>query len=196
MGFLISRTHKYLRARFLFAFLAVAVGTTASVARGQSGSDCRANPAASQAVVRGWTAYRKGDISSAVAEFKRALALCPSDAGALTGAGYAAMRQNRLTDARSFFGRAIAVDSTSYDAVAGAGMAAYRAGDPSSARCRSRREILLRVRISPRFPYRLSMPDRQPVRGRHRRPSSRERAGASSRSAMPVAAGRRYGSKQ
>ena len=106
----------------------------ASVARAQSPIDCRARPAASQATERGWTAYRKGDISSAVAEFKRASALCPNDAGALTGSGYAAMRQGRLTDARNFFGRAIAADSTSYDAVAGAGMAAYRAGDPASAR--------------------------------------------------------------
>src|SRR5258706_15490981 len=106
----------------------------ASVASAQSRVDCRAQPAASQAAERGWMAYRKGDISSAVAEFKRASALCPNDAGALTGAGYAAMRQGRLPDARNFFGRAIALDSTSYDAVAGSGIAAYRAGDPTSAR--------------------------------------------------------------
>jgi Flp pilus assembly protein TadD len=87
MGFLISRTHKYLRALSFFAFLTLTGGVTASVARAQSRVDCRAQPAASQAVDRGWTAYRKGDISSAVAEFKRALALCPNEAGALTGAG-------------------------------------------------------------------------------------------------------------
>ncbi|MGZ3463236.1 MAG: tetratricopeptide repeat protein [Gemmatimonadaceae bacterium] len=134
MRFVIPRVHKYRQARSLFAFLALTVGVTAGVARAQSSIDCRARPAASQAAERGWAAYRKGDISSAVAEFKRALALCPNDPGALTGAGYAAMRQNRLTDARNFFARAIAADSTSYDAVAGAGMAAYRVGDPSSAR--------------------------------------------------------------
>jgi Tfp pilus assembly protein PilF len=134
MGFLISRMHKCRRGRSLFAFLTLTVGVTASMARAQSPIDCRAHSAASQAVERGWTAYRKGNISSALAEFKRGLALCPNNAGALTGAGYAAMRQSRLTDARSFFGRAIAADSTSYDAVAGAGMAAYRAGDPTSAR--------------------------------------------------------------
>ena len=37
------------------------------------------------------------------AEFKRALALCPRDPGALTGAGYAAMRRARLAEARNFF---------------------------------------------------------------------------------------------
>ncbi|HMJ18263.1 MAG TPA: tetratricopeptide repeat protein, partial [Gemmatimonadaceae bacterium] len=134
LRFVISRTHKCLRARSLFAILALTVAVAATAASAQSRVDCRAHPAASQAVERGWTAYRKGEVSSAVAEFKRALALCPNDAGALTGAGYAAMRQGRLTDARNFFGRAIAADSTSYDAVAGAGMAAYRAGDPTSAR--------------------------------------------------------------
>ena len=133
MRFLISRTRKSLRSHSLFAVLALTVGVT-GVAGAQAPIECRTHPAASQAVERGWTSYRKGDISSAQAEFKRALALCPNDAGALTGAGYAAMRQSRLTDARNFFRRAIAADSTSYDAVAGAGMAAYRAGDPVSAR--------------------------------------------------------------
>ena len=86
-------------------------------------------PPPEQATERGWNAYRANDIPTAAGEFKRALALCPKDPGALTGAGYAAMREGRITEARAFFARAIAVDSASYDAVAGAGMAAYRAGD-------------------------------------------------------------------
>ena len=112
MRFLISHAHRFQRARSLFAFLTLTACVAASAASAQSRVDCRAQPAASQATDRGWTAYRKGDISTAVAEFKRALALCPNDAGALTGAGYAAMRQTRLTDARAFFGRAVAADST------------------------------------------------------------------------------------
>ncbi|HKC81128.1 MAG TPA: tetratricopeptide repeat protein, partial [Gemmatimonadaceae bacterium] len=95
---------------------------------------CRALPAVRDAIERGWIAYRRNDITTAGNEFKRALAQCPNDPAALTGAGYAAMRENRLPEARAFFARAIAVDSTSYDAVAGAGMAAYREGDPTSAR--------------------------------------------------------------
>jgi len=101
MRFLISRTRKYLRSPSLFAFLALTVGVM-GVTRAQAPIECRAHPAASQAVERGWTAYRKGDISSAQGEFKRALALGPNDVGALTGEGYAAMRQSRLTDARNF----------------------------------------------------------------------------------------------
>ena len=95
---------------------------------------CRTLPAVRDAIERGWTAYRRNDITAAGNEFKRALALCPNDPAALTGAGYAAMRENRLPEARAFFARAIAADSTSYDALAGAGMAAYREGDPTSAR--------------------------------------------------------------
>jgi Tfp pilus assembly protein PilF len=158
MRFLISSTRKYRRLPSLFAFLALAVGVT-GVARAQAPIECRTHPAASQAVERGWTAYRKGDISSAQAEFKRALALCPNDAGALTGAGYAAMRQSSLTDARNFFRRAIAADSTSYDAVAGAGMAAYRAGDPVSAR----RSFERALQIAPRDSTVLSYLARIPV---------------------------------
>jgi tetratricopeptide (TPR) repeat protein len=124
---------KYVRLSSLCASLALAMSVTGT-ARAQSPIDCRARPAARQAVERGWIAYRKGDITSAETEFKRALALCPNDAGALTGAGYAAMRRDHLPDARSFFRRAVLADSTSYDAVAGAGMAAYRAGDATSAR--------------------------------------------------------------
>src|SRR4051812_36009719 len=97
-------------------------------------ASCKALPAARQAIERGWAAYRTNDIAAAAAEFKHALSLCPTDAGALTGAGYAAMRQNELATARSLFARAQAADSGSYDAAAGAGMAAYRAGDKIGAR--------------------------------------------------------------
>jgi Tfp pilus assembly protein PilF len=138
--------------------LALALGVT-EFARAQSPIECHARPAASQAVERGWMAYRKGDISNAESEFKRALALCANDAGALTGAGYAAMRQGRLTDARNFFRRAVAADSTSYDAVTGAGMAAYRAGDPASAR----RSFERALRIAPGDSTALSYLARIPV---------------------------------
>ncbi|HEY6088337.1 MAG TPA: tetratricopeptide repeat protein [Gemmatimonadaceae bacterium] len=95
---------------------------------------CPALPAARRAIEQGWTAYRANDITSAANDFKQALALCPKDPGALTGAGYAAMRASHLPEARGFFARAVAADSTSYDAVAGSGMAAYRAGDLTAAR--------------------------------------------------------------
>src|SRR6266550_2434041 len=94
---------------------------------------CPAIVSARKAIDRGWTAYRANDITSAGNEFKAAVKLCPSDPGALTGAGYAAMREGQLTAARSYFARAIAADSASYDAAAGAGMAAYRAGDQKAA---------------------------------------------------------------
>ncbi|MDB4871897.1 MAG: hypothetical protein JWL97_2901, partial [Gemmatimonadales bacterium] len=100
-----------------------------SVASAQSRPQCVARTAAGQAIERGWSAYRKGDVAAADAEFKRALSLCPNDPAALTGAGYAAMRRGRLDDARNLFRLAVAGDSTSYDAVSGAGMAAYRDGD-------------------------------------------------------------------
>ena len=109
--------------------LGIAVATPAF-----SQQACPALPAARQAIERGWSAYRANDMTKAGNEFKRALALCPSELGALTGAGYVAMRAGRLPEATAFFARAIAVDSTSYDAVAGAGMAAYRSADPSAAR--------------------------------------------------------------
>ena len=109
--------------------LGIAVATPAF-----SQQACPALPAARQAIERGWSAYRANDMTKAGNEFKRALALCPSELGALTGAGYVAMRAGRLPEATAFFARAIAVDSTSYDAVAGAGMAAYRSGDPAGAR--------------------------------------------------------------
>jgi Tfp pilus assembly protein PilF len=93
-----------------------------------------ASPAGRQAIERGWAAYRANDIPTAVMEFRHALAVCPRDVGALTGAGYAAMRQNLVPAARSYFARALAADSTSYDAASGAGMAAYRAGDLTGSR--------------------------------------------------------------
>ena len=95
---------------------------------------CPSVPAARQAIERGWSAYRANDMKVAGNEFKRALALCPSEKGALTGAGYVAMREGQLPAAKTFFARAIAADSMSYDAVAGAGMVAYRLGDPAGAR--------------------------------------------------------------
>ena len=95
---------------------------------------CPALPAARQAIERGWSAYRANDMTNAGNEFKRALALCPRELGALTGAGYVAMREGRLPAAKAFFAGALAVDSTAYDAVAGAGMAAYRAGELVAAR--------------------------------------------------------------
>src|SRR2546423_2557723 len=95
---------------------------------------CASLAAARQRIEQGWNAYRSNDIGKAEEEFKRALALCPNEAGALTGAGYAAMRQGRVAAARTFFARAITLDSASYDAFAGAGMAAYRSGDVKAAR--------------------------------------------------------------
>jgi tetratricopeptide (TPR) repeat protein len=146
-----------MRRPSLLALLALTVGVT-GVGGAQSPTDCRARQTASQAVERGWTAYRKGDISSAETEFKRALALCPNDAGALTGAGYAAMRRGRLTDARSLFRRAVAADSNSYDAVAGEGMAAYRAGDPASARRSFERALQLAPGDSTALSYLAKLP--------------------------------------
>ncbi|HMH86399.1 MAG TPA: tetratricopeptide repeat protein, partial [Gemmatimonadaceae bacterium] len=140
-----------------FGIIVLAFGV-AGFAGAQSPIECRARPAASQAVERGWVAYRKGDISSAETEFKRAMALCPNDAGALTGAGYAAMRQGRLTDARTFFRRAIVADSNSYDAVAGAGMAAYRAGDPAGARRSFERALQIAPRDSTALSYLAKLP--------------------------------------
>ncbi|HMJ19613.1 MAG TPA: hypothetical protein VK478_14620, partial [Gemmatimonadaceae bacterium] len=67
-------------------------------------------------------------------EFKRALALCPGEPGALTGAGYVAMREGHLPAAKALFSRAIAADSMSYDAIAGAGMVADRMGESVAAR--------------------------------------------------------------
>jgi Tfp pilus assembly protein PilF len=128
VGFSIARP----MARAVISVLLLAFG----VARGDAFAQttCKALAAARQEADRGWTAYRANDIASAAAAFKRALALCPNEPGALTGAGYAAMRQNDLTTAKASFARALAIDSGSYDAAAGIGMAAYRAGDTGTAR--------------------------------------------------------------
>lgn len=126
-----------MRSSLLAVFALVAVQT--AIAQ----QTCRSLPAARGSIDRGWTAYRANDMTAAEEEFKRALALCPNEPGALTGAGYVAMRLGRLPDARSFFAKAIVRDSASYDAVAGAGMAAYRAGDNKAAR--SSFERLLRI---------------------------------------------------
>ena len=119
-------------SRYTLGFL-VLVNVCISAA-GLAQTACKSLPEARRLIERGWTAYRANDIRTASAEFKRALALCPKEPGALTGAGYAAMRQNLVPAARSYFARALAVDSTSYDAATGAGMAAYRANDLPGAR--------------------------------------------------------------
>ncbi len=95
---------------------------------------CPLPVAGQQAVERGWDAYRSSDIVTAAHEFNSAVALCPRDAGALTGAAYTAMRQRRLGAARKLFNRALKVAPSSHDAVMGAGMAAYQAGDLEAAR--------------------------------------------------------------
>lgn len=140
-----GRRRRTLRVSLRFAWLMLGV-TVAAPGAVQSQVACRARPAFGQAVNRGWDAYRKGDISSAETEFKRALALCPADAEAFTGAGYAVMRQGRVAEARTLFQRAVLADSMSYDAAAGAGMAAYRSGDLLAAR----RSFERALRIVPR----------------------------------------------
>ncbi|HEV2017853.1 MAG TPA: tetratricopeptide repeat protein, partial [Gemmatimonadaceae bacterium] len=132
---------------------------SASVVSAQSRPQCAARAAAGQATDRGWSAYRKGDVAAADAEFKRALSLCPNDPGALTGAGYAAMRRGRLTDARTLFRLALAGDSTSYDAVAGMGMAAYRAGDLAAARRSFERALQIVPRDSTARSYLARIPE-------------------------------------
>lgn len=99
-----------------------------------SQSACPSLAAAGAAIERGWSAYRQNNIQAAAREFDRALALCPENAAALTGAAYAGMRAGRIDAARSLFSRALAVAPASYDAASGAGMAAYQAGDLDAAR--------------------------------------------------------------
>ena len=134
---------------------------------------CKALAAAHQALERGWTAYRANDIATANTEFRRAVTLCPSDPGALTGAGYGAMRQNDLAVARTFFARALAADSGSYDAAAGAGMAAYRAGDVIAARRGFERALRIVPRDSTALSYlaRMSGNSTITVLQQHDRPS-------------------------
>ena len=140
--------------RPLLLLLGIAVASSASSQQ----PSCRALPAVREAIERGWTAYRRGDIAVAGSEFKRALTLCPNDPAALTGAGYAAMREARLPAARAFFARALAVDSMSYDAVAGAGMAAYRAGDRAAARRSFERALRIVPNDSTALAYLSQMP--------------------------------------
>lgn len=135
----------------LFRLLRVGGGLLAlsflpgSPAAAQAQQPCRSLPQAREAIERGWKAYRANDMTSAGDEFRRALALCPNELGALTGAGYVAMRQGQLPEARALFARAVARDSMSYDALAGAGMAAYRAG----AAVESRKSFERLLRIAP-----------------------------------------------
>ena len=117
------------RARQVISIGVVLLSGVAQRSWAQAPARCASLPLAGQATERGWAAYRKNDLAGADAEFKRALALCPGDAGALTGAGYAAMRRGRMRAAGALFDRALARDSASYDAAAGAGMTAYRAGN-------------------------------------------------------------------
>ena len=114
---------------------------------------CKALAASREATERGWKAYRANDIPGAAAEFRRALALCGNEPGALTGAGYAAMRENQLAAARGYFARAMAADANSYDAAAGAGMAAYRAGDQPAARRSFERALHIVPRDSTALAY-------------------------------------------
>jgi len=134
---------------------------------------CSTLPAVRQAIERGWSAYRSSDITGAGKEFKHALALCPNDAGALTGAGYAAMREGRLPEAQTFFARAIALDSMSYDAVAGAGMTAYRAGDRAAARRNFERALRIVPNDSTMLAYLSQLPTQvaQDVLSARARPS-------------------------
>ena len=132
--------------------------TLAAAPTPQAPVDCRALPAARRATELGWNAYRRNDIGVAAREFDRAVALCPRDGGALTGAAYAAMRRRRLATARALFDRALAADSASYDAVAGAGMAAYQAGDLGAARRRFERALVLVPRDSTALAYLASIP--------------------------------------
>lgn len=148
------------RTRFVAAIGVVfAMVCNTSDVSGQSQRQCAARAAAAQATDRAWSAYRKGDVTAADAEFKRALSLCPGDPGALTGAGYAAMRRARLAEARAFFRLAVAGDSTSYDAEAGLGMAAYRAGDLVAARRSFERALQIVPRDSTALSYLAKIPE-------------------------------------
>jgi tetratricopeptide (TPR) repeat protein len=119
---------------------------------------CTSLPAASQAIERGWTAYRGNDMTAAGNEFKRALSLCPKDPGALTGAGYVAMREDSLAAAKVLFARAIAADSMSYDAVMGSGMTANRAGEYVAARGSFERALRIVPRDSTALSYLARLP--------------------------------------
>lgn len=152
-------TNQPLRGRISASVGCLALVLLVSPGLAQSRPQCAARAAAGQAIGRGWSAYRKSDVATADAEFKRALSLCPGDPGALTGAGYAAMRRGRLTEARTLFRLAVAGDSTSYDAVAGLGMAAYRAGDLVAARSSFERALQIVPRDSTALSYLARIPE-------------------------------------
>ena len=154
--------------RLVVILLCMAAASSASAQPG-----CSTLPAVRQAIERGWSAYRSSDITGAGKEFKRALAFCPNDAAALTGAGYAAMREGRLPEAQTFFARAIALDSMSYDAVAGAGMTAYRAGDRAAARRNFERALRIVPNDSTMLAYLSQLPTQvtQDVLSARARPS-------------------------
>jgi hypothetical protein len=164
-----SRTQFVAGASFVFAIMCCG-----SVVSAQSPPQCAARATAGQATDRGWSAYRKGDLATADAEFKRALLLCPNDPGALTGDGYAAMRQGRLVEARNLFRLAVAADSTSYDALAGSGMAAYRAGDLLAARRSFERALRIAPRDSTALSYLARIPEQVDYAAlpRHARPTT------------------------
>lgn len=149
-----NRTRFVAAVGFVFAMV-----SGSDVAWAQSPRQCAARAAAGQAIERGWSAYREGDVAIADAEFKRALSLCPDDPGALTGAGYAALRSGRPGDARTLFRLAVAADSTSYDAVMGSGMAAYRAGDLVVARRSFERAVQLVPHDSTAMSYLTAIPE-------------------------------------
>ena len=70
----------------------------------------------------------------AAAGFRAALARCPTDPAALTGAGYVALRGGKLPAARRAFDAVLAQHPESYDALSGRGLVAWREGDPVVAR--------------------------------------------------------------
>ena len=127
-------------------------------ARAGAQGGCADEHQAGQSVERGWSSYRKGEIAIAEREFKRAVSICPGDAGALTGSAYVAMRLGQLERAREFFRRAVAADSTAYDAVAGAGMLAYRMGDLSIARTYFERALRVAPNDSTSLAYLAKIP--------------------------------------
>lgn len=132
------------------------LGAHAVAAQGRPA--CSARALSGGATERGWAAYRRNDVAVATVEFKRALAACPDDAGALTGAGYAAMRRGLLVEAAHYLQRAIAQDSASYDAVAGAGMVAFRSGNLADARRRFARAVQIVPGDSVALSYLATMP--------------------------------------
>ena len=81
-----------------------------------------------------WNAYRANRIATADSGFRRVLARCPEDVGALGGNGYVALRQGEIDQAKIHFAKALKGRPGDYDALTGIGMTAYREGDPRAAR--------------------------------------------------------------